>query len=214
MSLVADANSGIFTLPTLSWHDFLLFTEACKFGLDFAGAGELIQLVHFHPSYDRNDVNPTDSLHYGHLPPTSWLNPMASHIGQPPVDPALEAYQDYQRRSPLPMVNVLRGEQLAKATIGSRVQQLDVGDGRTVQASGLGTYVRNGRVLAEEGERLRVELEREVAEGMAALGAGWRGGVVKVGEEGDETKELVRHWSDEYQRYYVYDEVKGESTWL
>ena len=119
----ADANSGIFTVPSLSWPDFLLFTEACKFGLDFSGAGELIQLVHFHPSYTRSSVEPADSLHYGHLPPTSWLNPMAAHLGQPPVDQSLASYQDFQRRSPFPMINVLRGDQLAKATVGTRVQR-------------------------------------------------------------------------------------------
>ena len=69
-----------------------------------------------------------------------------------------------------------------------------------MQASGLSTYVKNGRVLAEEGEGLRVELEREIA----AVGGGAE----------REVRVAERHWSEEYQRWYVYDNEKGISVWV
>lgn len=101
--------------------------------------------------------------------------------------------QDYQRRSPYPMINILRGEQLARATGGNSVVNLEV-EGVMHKASGLSTYVRNGNRLAEVGA--------EVLESF-------------IGEEQDSDSDegTQRVWSHEYKRYYLYDPVSGESIW-
>ena len=205
-----DYNSGILTYPQVSFDDFMQFCEVCKFGLDFVGLDKHIQLVYFHPDYRRDGVEPTDELVYGHLPPTEWYDYMKEKVGGGAVEDI--TMQDYQRRSPYPMINILRGEQLARATGGNSVVDLHV-NGVVRKASGLSTYVRNGKRLEEVGRERLEELIRGDGTAQQTQGEQSAPATSTATATATATATLTRVWSEEYQRYYVYDPETNESTW-
>jgi len=104
-------------------------------------------LVHFHPAYERNLIEPKNSAAYGHLPPQSWLRPMLTKSGnlneaENFTDEQMD-HSNYQRRSPHTVINILRVSQLNAAAGPLSIFDLDLGDGKTEKASGLVTYTRN-----------------------------------------------------------------------
>eukprot|EP00537_Pseudo-nitzschia_pungens_P014440 CAMPEP_0172397854 /NCGR_PEP_ID=MMETSP1061-20121228/33387_1 /TAXON_ID=37318 /ORGANISM="Pseudo-nitzschia pungens, Strain cf. pungens" /LENGTH=436 /DNA_ID=CAMNT_0013130185 /DNA_START=114 /DNA_END=1424 /DNA_ORIENTATION=+ len=66
------------------------------------------ELVHLHPSYDRDDVHPGDEPANGHLVPTSILRDMIRETGDEDLSEEQLALRNYQRRSPLPGVIIKR----------------------------------------------------------------------------------------------------------
>ncbi|GKY96942.1 hypothetical protein MPSEU_000653200 [Mayamaea pseudoterrestris] len=115
------------------------------------------ELLHFHPNYTRDWINPRDRPAHGHLPPTSWLAPMLRRNGNDDAASRLtkDEYEcsNFQRRSPVPAVCIKRVEQLEHATDGaSGIIQLKLDDGSTASASGVPTYARNTMRLASAGQ--------------------------------------------------------------
>lgn len=124
-------------------------------------------LVHFHPSYDRDAIFPSDKPAYGHLPPRDWLRPMLRLSGNDEAANNLTAEQlalsDYQRRSPHTAINILRTTQIAAAAGAKSIVDLQLDDSTTVKASGITTYSRNAIRLAEIGKpELDAAVHREV----------------------------------------------------
>ena len=77
-------------------------------------------LVHFHPRYDRDAVEPRHAPAYGHLPPLDWIPHMLRRSGHD--DAAIAALSDadlrlsnWQRRAPHAAINVLRMTQVNAA---------------------------------------------------------------------------------------------------
>lgn len=128
----------------------------------------VLGLVHFHQSYERNQVHSVNMPAYGHLPPQSWLRPMLRKNGKGEEAEALtDADLDcsnYQRRAPHTVINFLRASQLNAAAGANSIVDLEVGEGRTEKASGIPLYSRNAIRLSEQGrERLQAELDAEIA---------------------------------------------------
>lgn len=145
-------------------HDrFKTVVEIVSRYLCFFKADSTFGLVHFNPLYNRACIHPVDQPSYGNLPPEGWINPMFSHISAPDtLTPSEVSLSNYQRRSPYTMINILRGSQLDMATGGKSVVKLRVGE-EVVDASGVGTYVRNARKMRDYGEEfLKDMLEREI----------------------------------------------------
>ena len=124
---------------------------------------DIFGLVHFHPAYDRVEIHPVDKPAYGHLPPRSWLRPMMKMNGnndeaESLTDEDLEL-SDYQRKAPFTAINILRVNQLNAATGAKSIVDLEISEGVTEKASGIGTYSRNAIRLAAVGkEKLESDL--------------------------------------------------------
>jgi hypothetical protein len=109
----------------------------------------VLSLVHFHPHYDRSLVTPIAKPAFGHLPPVSWMRPMfnAFGVGQELSDEDL-ALGDYQRKSPIAAVNIVRNSLLADP----KIVEVELNDGTKTQASGLEVYCGNAIKLAQIGK--------------------------------------------------------------
>ena len=148
-------------------HDrFAAVSELLSRSLCLYRGQDLFEIMHMHPLYDRDSINPKDKLAHGHLPPTGWLRAMLQQNGN--VDEADKmtsedlSLQNYQRRSPMPAVSIKRVVQLDSS--GSAMVKLDLGDGRIEEVSGIPTYSRNAIRLAKEGkENLQSAVDAETA---------------------------------------------------
>ena len=73
---------------------------------------DTFELVHLHPTYDRDAIHQQDEQVNGHLPPTGWLRSMMGQSGYNEAAYTLSdeqlTLQNYQRRSPLPAVIIKR----------------------------------------------------------------------------------------------------------
>lgn len=154
--------------PTEAHNRFSVVAELISRNLFLYRGGDVLDLWHMHPYYDRDLVHPVDKPQHGHLPPSGWLRAMLYAIGREQEAESLTVeqlkLQNYQRRSPLPAVVIKRMSQLdAAGTPENGMVQLDLGDGRTEQASGLAIYSTNLLRLAEEGgESLEAALQSEI----------------------------------------------------
>lgn len=169
----ADLSTIVLSLPGIgnglskASHDrFCAVVEIVSRSLCLFRGDDVFGLVHFHPAYDRNLVNPIDKPAYGHLPPRCMSRPMFKHMGNP-IGETLTDEQlnlsDYQRRAPVTAINILRASQIDAAAGPKSIVDLDMGDGETQKASGLNTYTRNALRLAEIGEDpLRNALNEEI----------------------------------------------------
>lgn len=169
-----DLSTIVLSIPgvggglTKASHDrFSAVVEIISRSLCLFRGDDIFGLVHFHPVYERNLVNPIDKPAYGHLPPRNMLRPMFKHLGNPIGDTLTDEQlnlSDYQRRSPVTAINILRASQIDAAAGPKSIIDLDMGDGEEAQkASGLNTYTRNALRLAEIGEdALRDALNQEI----------------------------------------------------
>ncbi|KAL7536987.1 hypothetical protein ACHAXR_007522, partial [Thalassiosira sp. AJA248-18] len=133
----------------------------------FRGDGSF-GLVHFHPAYDRSIIHPLTKPSYGHLPPISWLRPIIKMGGREAEAETLSdddlALSNYQRRGPHTAINILRMTQVNAAAGPKSIVELDLGDGRTEEASGITLYTRNTLRMAEMGkESLQSALDADIA---------------------------------------------------
>jgi hypothetical protein len=129
----------------------------------------VLELLHFYPAYDRDQIHPTTEFAHGHLPPTSWLRPMLAQNGNTQEASELSEQDlkvsNYQRRSPVPAVCIKRVEQINAGTdAANRMVDLALDDRTIVQARGVPTYARNVLRLVEVGaDALREALDAEIA---------------------------------------------------
>ena len=136
----------------------------------------VLEILHFHPHYDRDTIHPRHRPALGHLPPTRWLRPMlhkfydlkgVDESERRSLSDAELQISNYQRRAPVAAVCIKRvamvEEQSAKDP-DALLLELDVGSGETVTASSIPFYARNLLRLAETGkDTLQAELDEEVA---------------------------------------------------
>jgi hypothetical protein len=129
----------------------------------------VLELLHFYPAYDRDQIHPTTEFAHGHLPPTSWLRPMLAQNGNTQEASELSEQDlkvsNYQRRSPVPAVCIKRVEQINAGTdAANRMVDLALDDRTIVQARGVPTYARNVLRLVEVGaDALQEALDAEIA---------------------------------------------------
>jgi hypothetical protein len=121
----------------------------------------VFSLVHFSPQYDRSVIEPVDKPAFGHLPPVSWLKPMLKANGNDEsLDDAALAKSNYQRRSPVAAVNIVRNSMLDDP----KIVTIELENGMGTQASGLEVYCPNTLKLAATDESvLKAALDAEMA---------------------------------------------------
>jgi hypothetical protein len=135
----------------------------------YSSGDDVLELLHFHPTYDRDQIHPTTELAHGHLPPISWLRPMLAQNGNTNEANELSEQDlkvsNYQRRSPVPAVCIKRVEQINAGTdAANRMVDLALDDRTVVQARGIPTYARNVLRLVEVGaDALQEALDAEIA---------------------------------------------------
>eukprot|EP00545_Synedropsis_sp_CCMP1620_P007183 CAMPEP_0119008190 /NCGR_PEP_ID=MMETSP1176-20130426/3525_1 /TAXON_ID=265551 /ORGANISM="Synedropsis recta cf, Strain CCMP1620" /LENGTH=437 /DNA_ID=CAMNT_0006960477 /DNA_START=20 /DNA_END=1333 /DNA_ORIENTATION=- len=151
----SDASIGTLCLqlPSISNNRFATVSQLLSRSLCLYQGDSVFSLVHFSPTYDRNQIEPVDRPAFGHLPPMSWLTPMLVANGDDDSllddDDAALAKSNYQRKSPICAVNIVRNSLLADPTIVAIELQAD---GRSAQASGLEVYCPNAIRLAATDE--------------------------------------------------------------
>ena len=124
---------------------------------------DVLELLHLFPAYDRSQIHPVDKPAHGHLPPLGWLRAMLQYNGNTEQAERLTdeelALLNYQRRAPVTAVCIVPVD-LLEAT---NVVDLDLGDGRVVMASGIGSYSESVIDLSERGkEELQSSLDAEI----------------------------------------------------
>ncbi|GAX24266.1 hypothetical protein FisN_4Lh030 [Fistulifera solaris] len=161
MLLLPGVESGNF--PRFSAIAELISRSLCLYRVDDA-----LELLHFHPMYDRAFVFPEDMPAHGHIPPISWLKPMLQFNGYTAAAQDLSDDEvrliNYIRRSPISAVCVVPVD-LWMAALGPEdgVVHLEIG-GVVQQASGVSSYSRNVLEASEKGESvLREALSAETA---------------------------------------------------
>lgn len=173
-----EMDSTILSLPVIGTYDttsaqahnrFSSVAELVSKSLFLYRGEDILELQHMHPLYERKLVFPADKPAHGHLPPTGWLRPMLKFNGNQDeadqfTDDQLELH-NYQRRSPLPTIIIKRVSQLnAAMTQENDIVDLDLGDGRVEQASGVATYSRNIiRLVGEGKDTLQTASDAEIA---------------------------------------------------
>ena len=170
-------SSTVLSYPTIGMgydsnevHDrFSAVAELTSRSLFLYRGGDVFDLLHMHPLYDRNLIYPESKPAHGHLPPTGWLRPMLKHNGND-AEAIRFSEEDlnlhnYQRRSPVPAVVIKRVSQLDAATTPeSGIVKIETADGTEEIAAGVPTYSRNVIKLASEGrESLQAKLDSEAA---------------------------------------------------
>ena len=153
----------VLQLPALSddHERFVAITQLISRSLCLFQGDAVLSLVHLHPKYSRDDVYPVANPAFGHLPPLSWIEPMLRASGKDETLTSEELQlSNYQHRAPSAAVNILRNSLLGDP----QIVDLNLDDGRTMQASGLDTYTTNALKAAAIGpERLQEALEAEIA---------------------------------------------------
>jgi hypothetical protein len=164
-------STTVLSMPAVRTHArFAAVSEMLSRSLCLFRGDSVLELLHFHPAYDRDNVHPIDIPAHGHLPPTQWLRPMLKYNGNTEAanrlsDQDLVAGSNYQRRSPVTAVCIKRVEMLQAGTDAANgIVDIVLEDQSTVQASGVPTYARNALGLAEQGAgALQEALDREIA---------------------------------------------------
>ena len=157
-----DVPNMVLQLPAIEKHArFAAITHLLSRSLCLYQGDAVLSLVHFHPEYQRDEIDPADKPAFGHLPPTGWVQPMMRAAGMD--DSVLtESNKDllnYQHRAPVCAVHILRNNLLGDP----KVVDIVLDDGTAVQASGLETYATNAEQLVGIGDGpLREALTQEV----------------------------------------------------
>lgn len=149
-------------LPNFNRDDFARFValaELVSRSFSWYQAGNTdnslmkLELLHFHPHYDRDAVVPVDEAAQGHIPPLSWIRPMLELNGNTATGQTLSDDEirlvNYLRRAPLPAVCIAPVE-LVNA--GLELVNLEV-NGKIQQVSGNAKYSKNAMEVTKEGER-------------------------------------------------------------
>jgi hypothetical protein len=165
-------STTMLSLPAVgadSHARFAAVAELLSRSLCLYSGDDVLELLHFHPAYDRDQIHPSEQPAHGHLPPTSWLRPILLHNGNTQEAGGLSdqdlKVSNYQRRSPVPAVCIKRVELVDAGTDGaSAIVDLILDDKSVVQASGVPTYARNVLLLADLGaDALKEALDVEIA---------------------------------------------------
>lgn len=131
------------------------------------------ELLHFHPTYDRDQIFPVDLPAHGHVPPTSWIRPALQHYSNQAQNGSADEVSamseedlrllfNHQRRSPVPAVGIMRVSTVEETRENEDPTELDVGGGVKVAVSGVRSIARNMLRVAEIGlETLQLELDKE-----------------------------------------------------
>jgi hypothetical protein len=168
-----ELSTTMLSLPAVGAADldarFAAVAELLSRSLCLYRGDDVLELLHFHPAYDRDQIHPTEQPAHGHLPPTSWLRPMLAQNGNTQEASELSdqdlKVSNYQRRSPVPALCLKRVEMIDAGTdAASGIVDLVLDDKTVVQASGIPTYARNVLRLAEAGaDALQEALDAEIA---------------------------------------------------
>ena len=166
-----ELRSSMLLLPGVEADDFPRFVaiaELISRSLCLYRTDDTLEILHFHPLYDRDSVFPEDRPAHGHIPPILWLKPMLQ------LNAGIAAAQDlsddeirlanYLRRAPTSAVCIVPLE-LWEAGLGAEdsVVNLEI-NGVVQQASGIATYSKNVLEAAQQGESvLRDALAVETA---------------------------------------------------
>ena len=157
MQLSSDAGTICLMMPSIAAasHDrFAAVAQLLSRSLCLYQGDAVFSLVHFHPEYDRSKIYPLDKPAFGHLPPLGWLRPMLKANGDTvDIDDDALMRTNYQRRSPVMAVNIVRNSLLADPKIV--VIELELG--MMTQASGLEVYCPNALALADTEDRVLKE---------------------------------------------------------
>jgi hypothetical protein len=148
-----EAGTVCLMMPAVEEHDrFARVAQLMSRSLCLYQGDAVFSLVHFHPEYDRAIIQPVDKPAFGHLPPIGWLRPMIQANGMEgsKLDDASLQKSNYQRRSPVSAVNIVRNSLLADPII----VDIELENGVVTQASGLEVYCRNTLALAAADERI------------------------------------------------------------
>lgn len=151
-----EHSTTLLLLPKFApddWDRFQLASHVVVKTLTCLGVDELASVVFFHPFYERDAVEPVHEPIHGHLPPGQMLRSMllVFYDMDEIIDMDSTLHQnDYSRRTPFPMINVLRSEQVQLA------EQL---------TSGTKVYCTNARKMATSDA---TELARALAKDMVA----------------------------------------------
>lgn len=157
MQLSSDAGTICLMMPSIATasHDrFTAVAQLLSRSLCLYQGDAVFSLVHFHPEYDRSKIEPLDKPAFGHLPPLGWLRPMLKANGDffDLNDDALMS-TNYQRRSPVTAVNIVRNSLLADP----KIVTIELESGMMTQASGLEVYCPNALALADTEESVLKE---------------------------------------------------------
>ena len=175
MKTTKDAEGLYVTGPHQQHARFAAVAELMSRSLCLYRGNNVFELLHFHPTYDRDRIFPKDRLAFGHLPPSSWLRPiLQKYYTQKGIEKGEQRVlsdddlqlANYQRRSPVTAVCIKRvammEEQSSKDPDAGMVE-LDVGGGERVTVSSVPYYARNILRMAEAGkEKLQSELQEEM----------------------------------------------------
>ncbi|GAX28368.1 hypothetical protein FisN_4Hh030 [Fistulifera solaris] len=154
-----ELRSSMLLLPGVESENFPRFSaiaELISRSLCLYRVDDALELLHFHPLYDRDFVFPEDMPAHGHIPPISWLKPMLQFNGDTAAARDLPDDEvrliNYIRRSPTSAVCIVPVE-LWMTALGPEdgVVSLEVG-GVVQQASGVSSYSRNVLEASEQGE--------------------------------------------------------------
>mmetsp|Transcript_28502 Transcript_28502/g.91993 ORF Transcript_28502/g.91993 Transcript_28502/m.91993 type:complete len:430 (-) Transcript_28502:91-1380(-) len=151
-----ELSTVLLLTPCFSQDDFPRYAAASRVisnALLSLKAEKNISLVFFHPFYEREAVFPVNDPTHGHLPPENMLRSMLLNFYE--IEDVMNFednlhQNDFSRRSPMPMINLLRTEQVELA------EQL---------TSGAKVYCANAKRMAQAD---RTALLRGLASDMAA----------------------------------------------
>jgi hypothetical protein len=138
---------------------------------------DVFELLHFHPTYERDLIYPVDRPAHGHLPPSNWIRPVLKHYYETNGSTEAEAptwseedlqLVNYQRRAPVTAVGITRVSLIDAATKGgdddAGTTELDIGDGMKASASGISYFARSIQRMVQAGkETLQSKLESELS---------------------------------------------------
>jgi len=178
MKTTIGSDNGLYvTGPEQRHARFAAVAELLSRSLCLYRGDNVFELLHFHPTYTRDNIHPADRPAHGHLPQTSWLRQILKHYlasqddndtDEGKISDADLQRFNYQRRAPVTAVCIKRVaslEELAtRQNLDGMTTDLDVGDGVTISASTVASYARNILRMAKTDEAtLQAELEEELA---------------------------------------------------
>jgi len=174
MKTIKDFEGRFVTGPDQQHSRFAAVAELISRSLCLYRGNDVFDLLHFHPTYERDLIHPKDRPAFGHLPPTSWLQPIVDKYydlkGFDESERRQMSHEDlqlaeYQRRSPVTAVLIKRAamvEEQASKEPDAGMLELAV-EGETVMASSVPYYARNILNLAKTGkEELQSDLNEEM----------------------------------------------------
>lgn len=150
-SSMEETSTVLLLLP--QFNNFHSFSQSSAYMTDVlthCGMRKMIDIVLFHPDYERATLNCENEL-VGHLPPPAQLVSRAIATSRETSTHNWSPHQlaealDFARRAPVPVVNILRADQLQMLSASNAHGAL---------------YVRNAEKLAAIGvDKLRLQLDK------------------------------------------------------